>query len=64
MGNRRIQQNINQTTIADHQKRRCHAITGSKLGKTTANDNKQNSIGLQHRPIRKNTMNSSPPTSQ
>ena len=56
MGNRRIQQNINQTTIADHQKKRHHTtITGSKLVETTANNNKQNFIGQQNRPIRKHT---------
>ena len=53
MGNRRIQQNNNQTTNADHQKKQYHTITGSKLVKTTAKNNKQNFLGQQNRPIRK-----------
>ena len=53
MGNRRIQQNNNQTTNADHQKKRNHTITGSKLVKTTAKNKEQNFIGQQTRPIRK-----------
>ena len=53
MGNRRIQQTINQTINADHQKKRHHTNTGSKLFKTTANNNTQNFIGQHNRPIRK-----------
>ena len=52
MSNRRIQQNIDQISNADHQKRRYHTVTGSKLVKTTAN-NKKNLSGQQHQPIRK-----------
>ena len=53
MSNRRIQQNINQISNADHQKRRYHTVTGNKLVKTTANNSKKNLSGQQHQPIRK-----------
>ena len=53
MDNRRIQQNIIKTTNANHQKRRYHTITVSKLVNTTAKTNKQNLIGPLHQPIRK-----------
>ena len=53
MGNRGIQRGINQTTDANHQKKRYHTTTGSKLAKTTANNNKQNLIEQRNQPIRK-----------
>ena len=66
MGNCGIQRDINQTTDADYQKKRYHII--NKLAKTTANNNKQDHIGQQDRPIRKHkksaTSSSSPTTQQ
>ena len=53
MGNRGTQRGINQTTDANHQKKRYHSTTGSKLVKTTANNNKQNLIEQRNQPIRK-----------
>ena len=53
MGNRGIQRGINKTTDANHQKKRYHTTTGSKLAKTTANKNIQNLIEQRNQPIRK-----------
>ena len=53
MGNRGIKRGINQTTDANHQKKRYHTTTGSKLAKTTANNNKQNLIEQRNQPTRK-----------